>query len=276
MSKYALKKYVFNLLSFSIPNLILLTYSIPELKSFVKSLLSKINLYAFFNQYKVVIILVFLVPVPFIISKLESDYEYNSNKVNISILQKLLLAIENIINEKRRRFQQEVNINRKSKEEIFLAITKPKTQITHILTNMTAFFSQITDDNTIKGSLISCKDKQLKNFFIQTDDLPKVSIDDLIKYNSLAKSVLDSGKIMIENDTSRSKIFWNNSGTTSIKSIICYPIFNGNHIDFILSITSKNTGCFKKFPTEQLKWLLTQFEHRICVENHLLQLRGEE
>jgi putative methionine-R-sulfoxide reductase with GAF domain len=274
-TQYAIKKYGFTMLASILPNIVILMYSIPDLKRFIKLILISINLYDFCNKYKIIIILILLIPVPFVFSKIESNYEYNTNRTNVSLLKKLLVAIEHIIDEKRRRFQQGINNSEnKTKEEVFLDIIKPKTQMMHILTNMTAFLIQITDDNTIKSSLISCQNNQLKNFFIQTDDLPKISIEDLTR-DSLAKKALDSRKTMIENDTRGSKIFWNDSDRTSIKSIICHPIFNGNKIDFIMSITSKNVDCFKIIQTEQLKWLLIQFEHRICVENHLLQLRGD-
>lgn len=273
----ATKKYFINFLSFLVPSLVSLVYSVPAFKDTIKGVLTYAHLYEFIVFIKIPLIIVLMLLVPWIALKLESKIGDQSTKVQLERALRFISSISNIVSEKRKRFQSSISKIPPPRDEaaVFREITQPRIQMTEILKNLVVFFDKITGDDTIKAALISCSNDQLMNFFMQTEDLPSVSIDSLNSNKSTAKVCLSSKKPKIVHDTQKKRIFWDDNGQTNIKAIICYPVKHGNQVDYILSITSKKANTFVNIGDKAIFEFLKEYEHRICLEHYLLILKGE-
>jgi len=66
---------------------------------------------------------------------------------------------------------------------------------------------------------------------------------------------------------------WFYSTSSSIKSILCYPIKIGKNIEFIITITSKNENEFKKEEKSTYQLILDELSSRIILESYLNQIK---
>jgi len=274
---YAVRKYLINFFSYLLPSYILALYSISDLKIFTIQVLKYIKLFDFviFLKYPIIFCCIFIIP--YIAVQLEANIDFSSNKKNLMYSLRFISSISNIVDEKRKRFRTFLHqrMDSNTQTDIFSSIAQPKLQMLEILKSIVSFISNIYDDSTIKASLIYCENNNLVNFFLQTDDLPNMTIEVLNSHRTAAKQSLRKKKMIVVNNTTSSKYFWSDDGRSKIKSIICFPIECGNKVEYVLSITSKTCNLFGKINEDIIANYLNEYSQRICLETYLHHLTGD-
>ena len=259
-----------------IPNYIIVSYSVKPMMEFNKSILSCLGIKYEGVTFSVIFFL-FIFILPFIIHNLKwFQNETNITKENI-FLKKIMHGISTIVDSKKKRFHTSKNKDLKNSAAFFQEITQPEMQIANICTTITNIFKSITDENNIKLTLISCKDKHLISYSYLSDESSSIEISELDKHNSTARETMKKQKMIIVEDVDKIKDkvpFWKRPNS-KIKSLISYPICSGGNTVFVLCITAKNPKIFKDNTIKQYQFLLDEFGKRILLESYLLEIRNQ-
>ncbi|HRM91530.1 MAG TPA: hypothetical protein PLK68_13845, partial [Thomasclavelia ramosa] len=117
-----------------VPNYVVLSYSIPSLKSWNLQRLSELSI-----NFPPIVYAIIIIILTFIIPHLIQMHKQNQEKSLSKVLSNLLGGITVVVNDKSRRFhtvihQNEHGDDKMSKDEIFTTITQPKEQIHSICT----------------------------------------------------------------------------------------------------------------------------------------------
>ena len=259
-----------------IPNYIIVSYSVPPIMAWNISVLKYLGI-KYESSIFSVIFFVFIFLVPFIVHNLKWFQIENNISEENKFLKRIMHGISTVVDSKKKRFHTFKNKNLGNSGAYFQEITQPEMQIANICTTVTNIFKSITDEDKIKLTLISCKEKHLSSYSYMSDESSSVDILDLDIHNSTAREAMKKQKMFVIEDVDRitGKIpFWK-APNSKIKSLIAYPICCGASTVFVLCIAAKNARTFKKEETKKYNFLLEEFSQRILLESYLLEIRNK-
>ena len=263
-----LKRYLFYFLTLLLPNTITVLSNYDFFPQWLKSVMVYLGLENMITPLKIILIILIMVFIPMIISLLESKIISDRQNKTIKMFNILINSIEEIVDCKKKRvFQNSRNITGViNTKDIFNAIVQPFEQITKIHSNMTSCFQAFYDDDSIKLSIIECKDNSLFRYIIHSDDDPKITCSQLNENDSLVKECHLSKRTIIA--PTRKEISYLPS-SSSIQSILCFPIINGQYTKYVITLTSKEPKTFVEKHKKQLDYMLEHFSKRFILEMYL-------
>ena len=276
---WALLKIIFiNILTVMIPSFITLVYTIPALKTFVKTIALNFGCHDFIKAIQIPFTIFILVLVPFLVTIVRFISQQKQKTDSEKLLTSLLAHIDTVISVKTTRFYKYISQHNQetlNSKEVFDKITQPVLQMTEIIKNITSCFEKIYDENTIKTSLLKVNKNGHIGYFIYLDGEPKTEESILNASDSTAKYCYNTKKITIIENTEKKDAKFKHSARfkSETKSIICYPVKQGAKIVFIICITSKTPCIFKKSEKLKTEYLLSQFSKRLVLELYLYQLK---
>ena len=259
-----------------IPNYIIVSYSVKPMMDWNKTVLESCGI-KYDNVIFSVIFFICVFIIPFIIHNIKwFQTETNISEEN-KFLKKIMHGISTVVDNKKKRFHTSKNKDLGNSGAFFQDITQPELQIANICTTITNIFKSITEENNIKLTLISCKEKHLISYSYISDDSSSVNITELDSHNTTAREAMRKQKMFIIEDVDKIKgriPFWKTTNS-KIKSLISYPICCGGNTVFVLCIAAKSAKTFKNDETKKYQFLLEEFSQRILLESYLLEIRNK-
>ena len=272
----ALRAGLFYLGSIISPGIITLAYASPNFKTWLKTILNQIQLLDVVKVLEIPIDVIGFVVIPYLVT-LFSGYINNSiDKKNSKILSALITHIDTIVGSKNKRFFDYCNrLPNGCRDSVFNDITQPLLQMNEVIKNIVSYFEYITNDHTIKCSLLRVKNSVNFEYFICLDGEPTTDIVVINNDKSTASiCVRDHKIIVVENTCAKNAKFKHSFGSNSThKSIICFPVSKGPNIAYVISITSKNENTFRKKDEKIYEFVLEQFGKRLILETYLSSIK---
>lgn len=185
----------------------------------------------------------------------------------------VLSGIDNVVESKRKRFYE--SIKKIDNDNAFQTITKPLEQINMLTSALCNVITPYSNLKRLKSTLILCNENGLESYIsVVGDDEPSISIEELNKFESLAKHVFRTGRNNYIKDTSiddDNKVFYKPQ-FCKIKSIYCYPIKVGRAVKLILCFTSDKSKMFDSSDMDLIDNIIKEFAHRMLLECHLYSM----
>lgn len=259
-----------------VPNYIIASYSVPELMDWNKKILDWFNI-PYNGLICSILFFALILIIPFLIHNAKWFKDESALSKENEILIKILHGISLIVNNKKKRFFNSKNKNFENSLDYYLDITQPEIQIGGICDTITNLFKSITNEDSIKLTLISCKDNKLDSYLVMPDENSSVNLDDLNNHKSTARHVMKNKKICIIEDVQnlkKSTPFWKSSNL-KIKSLIAYPICCGSNTTFVMCISAKKINVFTNKDSDKYQFLLNEFSQRILLESYLLEIKNK-
>ena len=257
------------LLSMGIPAFIVLFYSVDTIYYFVINILQILQLYAFVKSLEIIILMIFFIIIPLVITiyRYFNERQYLSNNTEnkeFKELQKLFAYINDTINEKANRYYRYPEDG-----PDFMTYIQPEKQIVALKRAMTAYFRDVYNDSSIITDIFSVKDGNLKYEYADEPIVAHISI--INKKNSTAKTVLRNKKSITIPDTTtrRARRMFVFDRTRDIRSIICYPSIENSDVKHIISVSSLKANILNKDNEEKNINALDEFAKRIRLEFYL-------
>ena len=256
------------------PNLVIILYSFQEIRDAFSAYIKARNLSAYISLINIAVI-VSLFIVPGIIYYVINRVDVGKMQLKRKVMNETLSGIENIMRAKKERFNAINNERQRNVREtnVFRKVTQPRLQILEIFKNSVDVFRKVCENTSIKGSLIECQNNEIKHYFAQTDINPGINIDELKRYNTTARYVLQTKELGIVEDTRYPEKVPYYKKSKKCKSIMCFPVVDGENVIFIISFTASSYGCFKEKMREHYHFIFNEFGSRLILENYLLQLK---
>lgn len=259
-----------------LPNYVIVSYSVKPMMDLNKSFLEFLGI-EYDNVVFTVFFIIFIFIVPFIVHNIKwFQTETNLLEEN-KFLKRIMHGISTVVDNKKNRFHKSKNKNLEKSGAYFQEITQPEMQIANICTTVANIFKSLTDENKIKLTLISCKEKHLSSYSYMSDESSSVDILDLDTHTSTAREAMRKQKMYVIEDVERIKKenpFWK-APNSKIKSLIAYPICCGGTTVFVLCIAAKTARTFKEEESKRYSFLLEEFSQRILLESYLLEIRNK-
>lgn len=272
----ALRAGLFYLGTIISPGIITLVYASPNFKTWLKTILNQIQLLDVVKVLEIPIDAIGFVVIPYLVT-LFSGYINNSiDKKNSKILSALITHIDTIVGSKNKRFFDYCNrLPNGCRDSVFNDITQPLLQMNEVIKNIVSYFEYITNDHTIKCSLLRVKNSVNFEYFICLDGEPTTDIVVINNNKSTASiCVRDHKIIVVENTCAKNAKFKHSFGSNSThKSIICFPVSKGPNIAYVISVTSKNENAFRKKDEKIYEFVLEQFGKRLILETYLSSIK---
>lgn len=221
--------------------------------------------------FQVVLIILFGIIIPCLISGLIEYMKYKNKRTGYEILLCLMSNIDNAVKEKRQRFKEVRKSKYKTDSTIFRNISKPRDQIRSLCRAFCVMMQFLTNDEMVKSSILYCKNSKIGDVLaVCGEDSIKCQIEEL-NNKSLAKDVVEKGKSIIVNDTDKSELFFKPKGCRA-KSALAMPVFDGNELLFVVCFSSPNKDCFKEKSIAKYEQIIGEISDRLLLEWHLHEL----
>lgn len=221
--------------------------------------------------FQVVLIILFGIIIPCLISGLIEYLEYKNKRTGYEILLCLMSNIDNAVKEKRQRYKEVRKSKYKTDSTIFRNISKPRDQIRSLCRAFCVMMQFLTNDEMVKSSILYCKNSKIGDVLaVCGEDSIKCQIEEL-NNKSLAKDVVEKGKSIIVNDTDKSELFFKPKGCRA-KSALAMPVFDGNELLFVVCFSSPNKDCFKEKRIAKYEQIIEEISDRVLLEWHLHEL----
>lgn len=220
---------------------------------------------------QIALIIIGSVVIPSVVFVIIERIEFKNKKFGYDTLLYLMSNIDNVVEEKRKRYKKVKELNFKSDGTIFRNISKPQDQIKSLCKAFCLMMRFLTNDDAVKSSIFYCKEMEI-------GEVLAVCGEDSIKSNlkklnekSLAKSVIEDGKAKIINDTDNDECFYKPKGCKA-KSALALPVYDGDKLLFVVCFSSPQKGCFEEKKLERYEKIIEEISDRILLEWHLYEL----
>ena len=246
----------------------------------------------------IIVICLILNALPAVVSPLISTFSTKSKSfVGIEGLMALIKAFESVVTAKYKRFELAhksfLTKSDKNAESIFFEITKPDQQIAilvetlHLLTKEVAR-QQIKgiQDGQIKVRLIQVQDNKLIDYVHWAPENfdPYTPVSKLQETESTAFLCLKNKRMILIQDVEKEltqnkrKYVPTHEGAADEfdidkGSLVCYPVYFDNHVEFVLCISSNIPYFFRDHLKSIYKFVLDQFSARMKIEIALIKLK---
>lgn len=206
----------------------------------------------------------------------QEDFQLKENNKSLEkeneLVKDLLDHIEIIVTEKSQRFSNTaakvLNGESLSSGAIFQEITQPMSQMQCIITNLKNYLSKQCNDNTIVSYLFDVKHDRIGQMKLRNHK-DNLDLNCILNNDDIQKSITERNIVVVEKvDNHDNRHSFSKQGMHEIVSAVCYPVLEGNGLDFILLICSEKYQ-FKKENEDIYKLVFEMFCSRIKLEMHL-------
>lgn len=270
--KYIKLKILSQLLCYIVPALIGVILSSSAVKQWILSHVSewcRTLLVQGWVQFVLVIIGTLIIPC-FIYIFIEYN-KFQKHKSGYDILLWLITYIDDVVKQKRLRFQKIRENHYKSDQTIFRNITKPEFQLSCLCEALCLIMRYLTNDEEVKSAVFYCANNRLQDILaVCGEDKIKPKISELNK-RSLAKYALEKRCSQIVSDTRNDDSFIKPYGCKA-KSAFVMPIYNGSDAVFVICFTSPNIDTFNQKGLKKCEFVVEEISSRMILEWHLYEL----